>query len=145
MKTQLLVYASFLCLSFMLSCDDREINPYLCKAPSLISADQSCSIGNGLELTATSDNSSLELEWTIIALKDSAADGWTGNDLRVIATTASKTYTIPDSIVKTYKTLIVSTAAKCLDGSLLHSTYHRFIQTHPTGNNCIVWTLQNPE
>lgn len=145
MKSRLLVYASFLGLSMMFSCDDREINPYACKPPSLISADQACDSGKGLVLTATNENSSLQLEWTVIALKDSAANGWTGNDLQIVTTTESISYTVPDSIIKTYKTLVVSAATKCLDGTLLHSIHHRFIQTNSATGKCKVWTFKNSD
>ena len=144
MKSKL-VYASLMFLSFMFSCDDRYINPYVCKAPSLISADQSCNSNKGLVLTATSENAALELEWTVIALKDSAASGWTNNDLQIVATTASTNYTVPDSVIKTYKILIVSVATKCLDDKLLHSVYHRFIQTKSATSSCTVWTLKNSD
>ena len=145
MRSQLLVYASFFCLSMMFSCDDKEINPYACKAPSLISADQACNSGKGLALTATNENSSLQLEWTVIALKDSAAKGWSGNDLKLVTITESASYTVPDSIIKTYKTLVVSAATKCLDGTLLHSIHHRFIQTNSSTSKCIVWTFKNED
>jgi hypothetical protein len=132
-------------LSVLFSCDDKMIDPYVCEAPSLVSADQTCNAGNGLLLTATTSNVSLDLEWTIIALKDSAAKGWTGTDLTVVKTTSGKTYTVPDSIVKNYRTLMVSTATKCVDGSLLHSINYRFIQTRSATSNCLVWTFNNPD
>ena len=144
MKSKL-VYTSLLCLSIMFSCDDRYINPYVCKVPSAISADQTCNSNNGLVLTAISENALLELEWTVIALKDSAASGWTPNDLKIVTTTSSQSYTVPDSIIKTSKTLIVSVATKCLDGKLLHSVYHRFIQTNSATSNCTVWTFKKPD
>jgi hypothetical protein len=145
MKSEKSIYLYMFLLSVIFSCDDSTINTYTCGAPSLITADQSCNTGQGLVLTATIENATWDLEWTIIAVKDSAAKGWKGSDPTFQANTKSKSYAVPDSIIKNYKTLIVRVASECPDGNKLYSIYHRFIQTHPINSSCIVWTFNNQE
>ncbi|TLV01530.1 hypothetical protein [Dyadobacter luticola] len=127
-------------LSIVFSCHDSELKPYGCEAPSLITADQSCNTGQGLKLTATVANKSLSLDWTVIAVKDSAAKGWSGNDRTIEETTATQSYTVPDSLTQKYKTLIVRATAICPAGNMLYSKYYRLIQVKSTTGNCIVWS-----
>lgn len=143
MKPGKLVYLDVMLLLVIFSCDDSDVNPYVCEAPSLITADQSCNTGKGLILTATAANASLALDWTVIAVKDSAAKGWSGSDPVIEASTSTPSYTVPDSIIQNYKTLVVRAAVKCPAGNSLYSIYYRFVQAKSANGNCVVWVVSN--
>lgn len=144
MKIVILLLSCTLFLFILTSCDNKKTEEELCSAPSKIVANATCSTGQGLVLTAIHDDSALEYEWTIVAVKDSAAKGWTGKDLS-LKVVSSNILTVSDTLTSKYKTLFVSSATKCQDGTLKHSIDYEFTRAKSaTANSCIVWMVINP-
>jgi hypothetical protein len=134
---------SFLLLGFSLitSCDNNDEEED-CTYVTNISADQNCYAGNGLVLTAERDGPQAGIEWSVYAVKDSAVYGWTDKDLKIF-TGSTNTLTVPDSIVKNYKTIIATANVNC-NGIIKYSIHYFFVPTHSAASNCTIWTSSKP-
>ena len=128
-------------LQILTSCNDDTDNG-VCNAVSNISADPACQTGSGLKLTAERNGDQVGIEWMIYAVKDSAAKGYTETDLKIHEVTTTQ-ITVPDSILKRYKTLIVTADVNC-SGLIKHSIHYSFVPAISSTGTCTVWKLSAP-
>lgn len=141
MKRSYLLYLLLFQLQILSSCDD-DTDESACNGVTNISSNTACQSGNGLVLTAERDGPQVGIEWMIYAVKDSAAMGYTEKDIKIHAVTTTQ-ITVPDSILKVYKTLIVTADVNCA-GMIKHSIHYSFVPTGSSTGNCIIWKLNAP-
>ena len=141
MKRSYLLYLLLFQLQILSSCDD-DTDESICNGVTNISSNDSCQSGAGLQLTAERDGSQVGIEWMIYAVKDSAAMGYIENDLKIHTVTTTQ-ITVPDSILKVYKTLIVTADVNCA-GIIKHSIHYFFVPTGSQTGNCVIWRLRSP-